>query len=181
MQYRWRKLHWLLCLSLFNVNGSMHKSCKSKILQKFMLEPVLENPHNYISLIDMGLIWHLATPTHDDRESKKRDGSQYRWNDYLDKICNIVMSRHTEACIIFLVNDMYDLQYSIKDDEHELRAATFHSIPNVFPKPTDPFPGATEFKKIMMNSSNKVRIQKLVKENMKICQKGKKYHCILRQ
>ena len=62
---------------------------------------------------------------------------------------------------------MYDIQFSIKDHEHERRAAKFPPIPNVFPKPTDHFPGSTEFKKLMMKSSNRVRIQKLVKENMR--------------
>ena len=162
---RWRVTEE--CLSLFNVNGLMHKTCKSLMLQKFLLEPVSEKPQEYISLIDMGLILHLATPSHEDRESKRRDGLQYRWSDYLNKICQIIMSRHTDASLVFLVNDMYDIQFSIKDDEHDRRASKFQSISNIFPKPDDNFPGATEFKKLMMKASNKIRIQKLVRENMR--------------
>ena len=41
---------------------------------------------------------------------------------------------------------MYDIQFSIKDHEHERRAAKFQPIPNVFPKPTDHFPGSIELK-----------------------------------
>ena len=79
---RWRVTEE--CLSLFNVNGSMNRTCKSKFLHKFLL-PVSEKPHDYISFIDMGLNWHLATPSHEDRESKRWEGLQYRWSDYLDK------------------------------------------------------------------------------------------------
>ena len=162
---RWRVTEE--CLSLFNVNGSMHKTCKSIMLQKFLLEPVSERIKDYISLVDMGLILHLATPSHEDRESQRRDGLQYRWIDYLNKICHMIMSRHIDASVVFLVNDMYNNQFSIKDDEHERRAAKFKSIPNVFPKPGDKFPAATEFKKFMMCSNNKLRLQKLVRENIR--------------
>jgi hypothetical protein len=145
----------------------MRKTSKSKLLQEFTLDPITEKPQNHISLLDMGLIWRLATPTSEDREAVKRDGSQYHWNDYLDKICNIALSRHTDAGLIFLVNDRYDLPFSIKDDEHERRAAKYHHIHNVFPKPEDIFPGAVEFNKLMVKSANKVRLQKLVMEQMK--------------
>ena len=154
------------CLSLYNVDGSMRKTAKSKLLQLFNLDPVAEKPRDYISLVDMGLIWRLATPTPDGREARRRDGSEYRWNDYLDKICTIIRSRHADACLIILINDRYDLPFSIKDDEHDRRAAKHPHIPNVFPKPEDTFPGAAEFNKLMFNSGNKVRLQKLVKEQL---------------
>ena len=73
----------------------------------------------------------------------------------------MIMSRHIDASVVFLVNDMYNNQFSIKDDEHERRAAKFKSIPNVFPKPGDKFPAATEFKKFMMCSNNKLRYRNL--------------------
>ena len=107
------------CLSLYNVDGSMHKTAKSKLLELFNLDPVDEEPENFVSLVDMGLIWRLATPTPEDRETRKRDGSEYRWSDYLDKISNIILSRHADACLIILINDKYDLPFSIKDDEHD--------------------------------------------------------------
>ncbi len=62
------------CLSIFNVDGSMRKTCKSKLLEFFDLDPVVRNPHNYVGLVDMGLIWRLVTPTPEDREAKKWDG-----------------------------------------------------------------------------------------------------------
>lgn len=33
------------------------------------------------SIYSMGFIWHLATPTPEDCESKKQDGSEYHWSD----------------------------------------------------------------------------------------------------
>ena len=60
------------CLSVFNVDGSMRKTCKSKLLQLFSMEPVTEITQGYTSLVDMGLIWRLATPTPEDREAKRR-------------------------------------------------------------------------------------------------------------
>ena len=155
------------CLSLYNVDGSMRKTAKSKLLELFNLDTVAEKPRDHISLVDMGLIWRLASPTPEDREAGKRDGSEYCWSDYLDKICAIILSRHAGAHSIILVNDKYDLPFSIKDDEHDRRAAKHPHIPNVYPKPEDTFPGAAEFNKLMANSGNKVRLQKLVKEQFR--------------
>ena len=128
---------------------------KSKLLEVFTLEPVLEKPQNHVSLVDMGMIWQLATPTPEDREVRKRDGSEYCWIDYLHKICAIIFSRHTYAYLIILINDKYDLPFSIKDDEHDRRAAKHPQVPNVYPKPEDRFPGAAEFSVLMVSSGNK--------------------------
>lgn len=130
---------------------------KSKLLELFTLEPVPEEPLNHVSLVDMCLIWRLATPTPEDREARKPDGTEYRWIDYLHKICAIIFSRHANAYHIILISDKYDLPFSIKDDEHDRRAAKHPHVPNVFPKPEDRFPGAAEFTELMVNSGNKVR------------------------
>ncbi|KAL8573120.1 hypothetical protein ACOMHN_027380 [Nucella lapillus] len=155
------------CLSLYNVDGSFRKTMKSKMLELFNKDPVAQKPQTYISIVDMGMIWRLATPTPDDLEARKRDGSHYSWNDYLHKICAIIFSRHANASpYIILINDKYDLPFSIKDDEHDRRAAKHGHIPNVFPKPEDTFPGAAEFNQFMVRSGNKVRLQKLVKKKL---------------
>ncbi|KAL8565961.1 hypothetical protein ACOMHN_054946 [Nucella lapillus] len=155
------------CLSLYNVDGSFRKTMKSKMLELFNKDPVAQKPQTYISIVDMGMIWRLATPTPDDREARKHDGSHYSWNDYLHKICAIIFSRHANASpYIILINDKYDLPFSIKDDEHDRRAAKHGHIPNVFPKPKDTFPGAAEFNQFMVRSGNKVRLQKLVKKKL---------------
>ena len=104
------------CLSIFNVDGSMRKTCKSKLLEFFDLDPVVRNPHNYVGLVDMGLIWRLVTPTPEDREAKKWDGSLYCWS---KKNCSLIFSHHSEAKMIILVNDKYNVPLSIKDDGHD--------------------------------------------------------------
>ncbi|KAF3833219.1 hypothetical protein F7725_026884 [Dissostichus mawsoni] len=90
---------------------SMRKTVKSKSLELFNLDPVIEDPRDHCSLVDMGLIWQLATPTPEDREARKRDGSEYLWSDYLEKISAIIFSRHANASHIILVNDKYDLPH----------------------------------------------------------------------
>ena len=77
------------------------------------------------------------------------------------------LTRHRDARLIILVNDRYDLPFTIKDDEHERRAAK-HQIPNVFPKSDDILPATAEFNKVMVNSSNEGRLQKLLLEHMKL-------------
>ena len=34
----------------------------------------------YIAILDMGMIWRMASPTSEDRE--KRDGTKFSWDDY---------------------------------------------------------------------------------------------------
>ena len=54
-----------------DVDGLMCKTAKSKILDLFCLKAVDENPTDYVSVVDMGLIWRLATPTYFDDEARK--------------------------------------------------------------------------------------------------------------
>jgi len=86
----------------------------------------------------------------------------------LERSAASFFSRHRDARLIILVNDRYDLPFTIKDDEHQRRAAKHHHIPNVFPKPDDIFSAMAEFNKVMVNSSNKGRLQKLLLEHMKL-------------
>ena len=160
------------CLSIYNVDGSMRKTAKSKLLDLFCLKAVDKNITDYVSVVDMGLIWRLATPTPLDYEARKRDGSDYRWSDYIEKICSLTFSRHANTDLFILVNDKYDFPYSIKDDERDRRAAKHFHIPNVFPKSEDKFPLGSDFQKLMLNSGNKVRLQKLLKEMLITKAKG---------
>lgn len=122
-------------LSLFSADGSMRKTAKSKLLDYFSLEPTSTTLDDYVSIIDMGMIWRLASPTAEDREAKRRDGDCYRWIHYLTKIHDLIISRHPRATTIILVNDRYDLSHSIKDDEHNRRIAKHVSQPNKYPNP----------------------------------------------
>jgi hypothetical protein len=68
------------CVALFNSNGTYRKTQKSKLIQKFSLQPVdLQEP--YIALINMGMIWTMATLTAEDRQTQ--DGT---WSDYVQKV-----------------------------------------------------------------------------------------------
>ena len=123
------------CLTLFNVNGSFRKTQKSKLLQKLVQEPIAVP--SYTALVDMGMIWRLASPTMDDRE--KPDGSYYTWGDYTKKIVSMLLARHEDATAIICINDPYDCTESIKDDERESRIQGRGHIPNVYMKSTDKF------------------------------------------
>ena len=52
-------------------------------------------------------------------DTEKQDGTSYAWRDYLCVICTIINTRHSHVSLIILINDKYDLHYSIKDDEHD--------------------------------------------------------------
>ena len=82
------------CVSLFNSNGTYRKTQKSKLVQKFSLQSVdLQEP--YVALIDMGMIWRMATPTAEDRQMQ--DSTPYKWSDYVHKVSSIILARHGNA------------------------------------------------------------------------------------
>jgi len=82
------------CLSIFNVNGTFRKAQKSKLQLKLTMNAMPELKV-YTSIIDMGLIWRLITPSIEDRE--KGDGTKYTWGgEYEEKLVNFVLKRH--AC-----------------------------------------------------------------------------------
>ena len=127
------------CVALFNSNGMYRKTQKSKLIQKFSLQPVdLQEP--YIALIDMGMIWRMATPTAEDCQTQ--DGTPYKWSDYAQKVSSIIFARHNNATRIICVNDPYDIAYSTKDDEREMRVQGRAHVPNIYMKFNDPFPSA---------------------------------------
>ncbi len=148
------------CLSIFNVNGSFRKVQKSKMLEKLSMQTITK-PTPYTALVDMGLIWRIASPNTEDRE--KDDGLKYTWGDYSDKIVSIVLFRHVDADTIICINDPYDQSYCIKDDERDLRSQLQGVIPNVYMKRSEPFPLAKHFKTLLCSGANKMRLQELIK------------------
>ena len=149
-------------LTLFNANGTFRKTQKSKLLQKLVLQPLDVN--SYTALVDMGIMWRLASPTAEERV--KNDGSPYTWGDYANKIGSVILSRHVNATTIICINDPYDYAESIKDDERELRIQGQGPIPNVYMKSTDLFPMACKFKTILCSAGNKKRLQALIKAQL---------------
>ncbi|MCH2406096.1 MAG: hypothetical protein MK200_07885 [Nitrosopumilus sp.] len=108
------------CLSIFNINGSMVKTQKSKMKEIFNFIPIpYEWQQVYTVLIDMGFIWRLSTPQKEDRE--KKEESLYTWRDYATKVYDTILSRHKNANKFILVNDPYNIEENIKDSEHENR------------------------------------------------------------
>jgi len=60
------------CVSIFNINGTMKKVHKSKMVEKLHTEPmeaVPDKSDKYIALVDMGFLWRLATPSAEDCET----------------------------------------------------------------------------------------------------------------
>ena len=147
------------CLSIFNANGTMRKVQKSKLQQKLSMNTIPE-PDTYISIIDMGLIWHLATPTTEDRE--KMDGTKFTWGDFADKLVHFLLARHKHAEQIICVNDPYNLPYSIKDSERILRQENLN-IPNIYMKLGDVFPSCKDFHALLRKPENKIRLQSFLK------------------
>ena len=79
------------CVALFNCNGTYRKTQKSQLIQKLSLQYVdLQEP--YIAIVDMGMIWRMATPSAEDRQTQ--DGAPYKWSDYVHKLASIILSRH---------------------------------------------------------------------------------------
>ena len=73
------------CLAVFNMNGTMVKTQKSKLLQSFVFAPLdFTDLQNYTAVVDMGFFWRLCMPTVEDRE--KGDETKYTWADYANKI-----------------------------------------------------------------------------------------------
>jgi len=111
---------WICFLSHRYIEHLMRKIHKCKIIEKMSL---VELPpiDKCITVVDMGFIWRLSTPSTEDRE--KPDGTDYTWKDYVLKVFELVIKRHQSAVTIIFVNDPYDLEVSIKDSEHERRAS----------------------------------------------------------
>ena len=65
----WSCIDWLTeeYLALFNINETMVKVQKSKLVEMLNLIP-FQTVDSCIALIDMGFIWRLATPFPEDRE-----------------------------------------------------------------------------------------------------------------
>ena len=91
------------CLTIFNIDGFMIKTAKGKLLQSFYRQPLLEVLSVYFSLVDMRLIWRLASPTSDDCDAMTNSGIDYLWRDYLNRVFSMVYSRRNNATTIILI------------------------------------------------------------------------------
>ena len=148
------------CTSIFNSNGTYRKVVKSQLTQCMTFDSVdIQEP--YTALVDMGMVWRMAVPTTED---KLDDNSKLTWLNFGINVCSKILSRHPNAERIICVNDDYDTQHSIKDDERELRLQGMGHIPNEYFKPSDLFPSTSKFNKILCSKTNKVRLQKFLQK-----------------
>jgi len=63
------------CLPIFNINGTMRKTQKSKLIEVLDLESLQHVPGDYIAIIDMGFMWRLSLPSAEQRN--KHDGEVF--------------------------------------------------------------------------------------------------------
>ena len=90
------------CLSIFNTNGTMVKTQKSKLIQSFTFTTLdASDLNNYTAVIDMGFFWRLCIPTSEDRE--KGDETNFTWYDYAQKIFSCILHRHSNASTVVFV------------------------------------------------------------------------------
>ena len=81
---------------------------------------------------------------------------------------NVVLSRHPKCSTLIFVNDPYDLEFSIKDAEHDLRSKVFlGGSKNVTVRSGQEFPSANEFNAALRNNANKLRIQAFLKNSLR--------------
>ena len=90
----------------------------------------------------------------------------YKWSNYVQKVSSIIFACHNDATRIICVNDPYDTACSTKDDERDLRVQGRAHVPNIYMKFNDTFPSARAFKTLLCSTSNKGRLQKLIRRHM---------------
>ena len=120
------------------------------------------NAKQYIAIVDMGFVWCLASPTVEDRE--KADNFSFTWREYASKLFSLIMARHAQACTIIMVNDRYDLPFSIKDSKRQSRCGSTDGIKNVYMHSLDKFPSAKAFQDLLRSPANKSRLQAFLHE-----------------
>ena len=104
----------------------------------------------------MGIIWRMSTPTREDQE--EADTTVYTWRDFVTKIISLVISRHQLTMKIIMVNNPYNLTYSIKDDKRDRQKQGNSAIPRVFTKLKDKFTFVSEFNTFLCSDENKTRL-----------------------
>ena len=146
-----------VCLAIFNINGSMRKPLKSILVECFTLkETTVDN--RMVVLVDMGMLWRIATPTSTDYSS-----GCFTWGDYASKLFQVIILGHPTAEEYHLINDRNDITFTLKYSEHLRRKEQyFCGSRNVFFEPKNKVPPAKSFKSFFSNDGNKVRLQEFL-------------------
>ena len=149
-------------MSAFLSLTQMVKTQKSKLIQSFTFTTLdASDLNHYTAVIDMGFFWRLCIPTSEDRE--KGDETNFTWYDYAQKMFSCILHRHSNASSVVFVNDPYDVQDSIKAEEHANRSYV-HGSKNVFIEPSDDLPNKSNMSKFFANKSNKIRLQNFLEK-----------------
>ena len=131
-----------ICLPLFNIDWSIRKAMKSKLLECFQFN--MENTRSNIAIIDMGLIWRAARPSKSEREAP--GGTRLTWRWYAENMLNLILKRHPDAKEIHLIYDRYDVELSVKKGEHNKGSAKYEGgSRNIFPKGNQVVPSVNTF------------------------------------
>ena len=88
---------------------------KEKLSSSEKLVPL--DPKVYVTIVDVGMIWQIFASTWGDWE--KAVAMIYPWVNYFTMIISLIISRHQLATEIIIVNDPYNLLFSIKDEERD--------------------------------------------------------------
>ena len=148
-------------LSLFNLNVTMAKTQKSKLLHTFTFVPLDSfDMQDYTAVVDMRFFWRLCMPSIEDKE--KGDETKYTWSDYASKIFFTVMNLHSNTKAVIFVNDRYDVTDSFKKEEH-LRRNCMNWSKNIYMKSNGELPNKISLLTFFTNKSNKIRLQNFLK------------------
>ena len=75
----------------------------------------------------------------------------------------LIFERHPNAEEIHLINDMYDVDLSIKKCEQEKRSASYtRDSRNTYPNVSQVLPSASTFRGFFGNPENMIRLQKFL-------------------
>ncbi|KAK4322223.1 hypothetical protein Pmani_007021 [Petrolisthes manimaculis] len=99
---------------------------------------------------------------------ERSDGTSFTWKAYASKIFTVITLRQRHASEIVLVNDRYDLPFTIKDSERNLRSGNSPGPKNVFIRAADKFPSPRAFQEFLRNPANKERLQKFLQTEFNV-------------
>ena len=120
-------------IALFNSTGTYRKTQTSKLIHMLSLQSVdLQEP--YVALVDMGMIWSIATPTAEDLQTTN--------------------GTHTNGRTTCTMCHRLSLSASILKTTSETRV---YRVRHIYMKLVDPFPCAKAFKTLVCSVSNKGR------------------------
>ena len=100
----------------------------------------------YISIVNMGLLWRLSTPSSVNKI--RGDGTVVKWKNYVCKVFDTIVRRHPSAFMNTTVNDFFGNDViNVEDRDRQKRSATHvgGQMKISFPTKERRFPGTKKF------------------------------------